>query len=230
MSVEQRRAAQRATRARAAALGIACMHEMAGPDISGEDDVRTLLDLAAAEAGPQVVAYWGELGGVDTARSLGARGAAGDLFVDGAIGSRTALLRTPYADDPTTSGAAYVTADAVAEHLVACTRAGLQGGFHVIGDAAADTVVAGLLAAEGVLGADRIRASRHRLEHVELVDADQIAVLARLGVFASMQPVFDALWGGGEGMYATRLGASRASTMNRFADLAGAGVADGLRV
>jgi predicted amidohydrolase YtcJ len=41
---------------------------------------------------------------------------------------------------------------------------------------------------------------------------------------ASMQPNFDALWGGEEGMYAQRLGSARARTMNRFALLASQGV------
>ncbi|MBY8854224.1 amidohydrolase family protein, partial [Saccharothrix sp. MB29] len=78
-----------------------------------------------------VVGYWGSTDGVDQP----VRGQAGDLFVDGALGSRTAALCSPYADADTT-GALYLDADAIAEHLVACTRAGVQGGFHVIGDAA----------------------------------------------------------------------------------------------
>src|SRR3954447_18670174 len=39
-----------------------------------------------------------------------------------------------------------------------------------------------------------------------------------------MQPAFDALWGGASGLYAERLGADRALALNRFADLAAAGV------
>jgi predicted amidohydrolase YtcJ len=225
ISTGQRRDVQRATRRRAAELGIGFMHELGGPDISGENDFRSILALARDEPGPDVVGYWGELGGIDAARELGARGAAGDLFVDGAIGSRTAKLREPYSDDPTTRGAAYLEPDQVADHVVACTRAGLQAGFHVIGDGAADVVVAGLRAAADVVGVAALRAARHRLEHVEMLDSDQIDLLADLGVTASVQPVFDALWGGSSGMYATRLGSSRAATMNPFALLSGRGVA-----
>ena len=152
-----------------------------------------------AEGGlPEVVLYWGRVaadGGLDVVRDLGARGAAGDLFVDGAIGSRTACLRATYADADTT-GALYLDADAVADHLVRCTEAGVQAGFHVIGDAAMDAVVRGLRAAEAVVGNARLRAAAHRLEHAEMVDADQVAVLARTGVIASVQPAFDAAWGG----------------------------------
>ncbi|GMA89312.1 hypothetical protein GCM10025868_45620 [Angustibacter aerolatus] len=152
------------------------------------------------------------------------RGLAGDLCADGSIGSRTAALRAPYADAPEHRGHAYLTAEQVRDHVVACTEAGLQAGFHVIGDAGVDAVVAGLQAAADRLGEGAVRRARHRLEHVEMVDAEAVAALARLGVHASVQPVFDAWWGGPEGLYAERLGAERAEGMNPFAALAAAGV------
>jgi predicted amidohydrolase YtcJ len=65
----------------------------------------------------------------------------------------------------------------------------------------------------------------HRLEHLEMVTADQAAKLGAWGVIASMQPNFDALWGGRDGMYAYRLGADRAEAINPFALLASQGVA-----
>jgi predicted amidohydrolase YtcJ len=219
----QRRAAQRATRRRAAELGIGALHELGGPEISSEDDLRDLLALARAEPGPDVVGYWGELGGVERARELGALGAAGDLFADGAIGSHTACLRRVYADDDRT-GHAYLTAAQVRDHVVACTEAGLQAGFHAIGDGALESVVAGFREAGQRLGTEALRGARHRLEHVEMVDADMIATLADLGVVASVQPAFDRLWGGTEGMYAERLGADRARQLNPFAAMAAAGV------
>ena len=57
-----------------------------------------------------------------------------------------------------------------------------------------------------------------------MADAQAVATLADLGVVASVQPVFDALWGGWDGMYARRLGAERAATLNPFAAMAAAGV------
>ncbi len=158
----QRAAAHRVMRERAASLGIVSMHEMAGPTISSEDDLAELLALAQAEAGPTVVGYWGQLareGGIDRARALGAVGVAGDLFVDGAIGSRTACLCEPYADAPDRTGAGYLTADEIAEHVTAATRAGMQAGFHVIGDAASEAVVTGLRAAAEQVGLPAMRAA-----------------------------------------------------------------------
>jgi predicted amidohydrolase YtcJ len=54
---------------------------------------------------------------------------------------------------------------------------------------------------------------------------DVVTRMAALGVVASVQPVFDALWGGAAGMYARRLGVERALSTNPFADLVDAGVA-----
>lgn len=221
----QREEAQRAALAHAASLGIGTVHECGGPKISSEDDFTALLRLAAGSPGPRVVGYWAEQGrdGVAKARELGAAGAAGDLFADGALGSHTACLHEPYAD-AAHSGTAYLDADAVAAHVVACTEAGLQAGFHAIGDAAVTAVVEGVRAAAEKVGLARIRAARHRVEHAEMLTPETVAGFAELGLIASVQPAFDALWGGEDGMYARRLGAARARTLNPFAALLRAGV------
>ncbi|MGW3987564.1 amidohydrolase [Streptomyces sp. NPDC004830] len=218
----QRTEAQRAALAHAVSLGIGTVHECAGPQISSEEDFTGLLGLAARESGPRVVGYWAEQD-VAKARELGAVGAAGDLFVDGALGSHTACLHEPYADAAHT-GRAYLDTAAVAAHVVACTEAGLQAGFHAIGDAAVDAVVEGVRAAAEKLGPARVRAARHRVEHAEMLTPEAVAAFAELGLTASVQPAFDALWGGDEGMYAQRLGAERARTLNPFAALLRAGV------
>ncbi len=223
-----RREIHRSVLGRAAALGIGAVHEMAAPHINSEQDVRALLALAGeGEPLPEVVVYWGEAGpqGIERAQSLGAAGAAGDLTVDGSLGSRSAGLDEPYADDPSTSGQVYLDVEAATDHVVACTRAGLQAGFHCIGEAAVRIAVDAMVAAADRCGADAIARARHRLEHVEMISASLIGELARLGIVASVQPAFDALWGGRDGMYATRLGARRAAELNPFAAMARAGVA-----
>ncbi|MFF7869720.1 amidohydrolase [Streptomyces qaidamensis] len=219
---QQRTEAQRAALAHAVSLGIGTVHECAGPEISSEDDFTGLLRLAGEEPGPRVVGYWAEQD-VAKARALGAAGAAGDLFVDGALGSHTACLHRPYADAGH-NGIAYLDSAAIAAHVVACTEAGLQAGFHAIGDAAVDAVVEGVRAAAEKLGLGRIRAARHRVEHAEMLTPESVAAFAELGLTASVQPAFDALWGGEEGMYAQRLGKERARALNPFAALLRAGV------
>ncbi|MDR3659432.1 MAG: amidohydrolase family protein [Mycobacterium sp.] len=228
LTVAQRRDAQRAALDLAARNGIVAVHECAGPDIGGADDWA---DLRATEHGVDIVGYWGEA--VDSAAAArrlieqtGAHGLAGDLFVDGALGSRTAWLRQPYADadPPSHCGNSYLDTDAVAAHLLACTEAGITAGFHVIGDAAVAAVVDAFAGAVTAFGAPAVARCGHRLEHLEMVDFEQARRLGAWGVVASMQPNFDALWGGPDGMYAQRLGVDRAQGLNPFALLASQGV------
>lgn len=210
-----------------ASRGIVGFHENAAPHIGPEAEIR-LVRQAAEETGLRAVVYWGELavpgdGTLDTARRLGVAGLAGDLIADGAFGSRTAALHAPYADAGGTCGHAYVSAEQVRDHVVLCTRAGLQAGFHCIGDAALDAIGEGFARAAEEVGTPALRAAQHRLEHVEMPSPETIGVLADLGVHASVQPMFDGLWGGPHDMYAARLGERWAET-NPFGDLERAGV------
>ena len=219
------------TEARVAALelaarsGIVAVHECAGPDIGGLDDWRA---LRAMDHGVEIVGYWGEaVGSAAQARELvdvtGAHGLAGDLFVDGALGSHTAWLQQPYADADG-CGNAYLDADGIEGHLGACTEAGITAGFHVIGDAAVSAVVDALDRVVAQYGAAAVARCGHRLEHLEMIDVEQAGRLGASGVIASVQPNFDALWGGAHGMYARRLGVDRAGGLNPFALLASQGV------
>ena len=219
----QRTAAQRTALSRAAAAGIAAVHECAGPGTSSEDDFASVLALSGAGL-PRVFGYWGELGGAEKAKEMGAVGAAGDLYADGALGSRTASLRAPYADGPG-CGEAFLTAEQAGQHLLECVEAGVQGGFHAIGDAAIEAVLDGFAIAARTVGVDRLRAGRHRIEHVELIDKAMIARMVEFGVVASVQPVFDLLWGGDDRMYAQRLGVERALASNPIGAMHATGVA-----
>jgi predicted amidohydrolase YtcJ len=225
LSDEDRRAAARWILHRAARLGVASVHELGGPHLGPLADLTRVRE-AGEEVGLGVTTYWGELASAEAfarARSVGAAGLAGDLCVDGSIGSRTAALRSAYADAEH-RGVRYLDDDEIAGHLVECTRAGLTAGFHCIGDDAVAAAVAGLRRAADEVGADAVRRARHRLEHLELVAAEDILTLADLDVAASVQPAFDAEWARPGELYETRLGAERAGTMNPFRSLARAGV------
>ncbi len=240
-SAQRTRAHTVALRA-AAAAGIGCVHENAAPHVGSGEDLRALLDLVSEasstgeEAMPSVLALWGEavkspeeaaavVDGLGLApQHAGAfLGLAGDLVVDGSLGSRTAALLAPYADG-SPAPAPFLDAEAIAAHLVACTRAGISGGFHVIGDAAVAELVEGLHRAETLVGAPALASARHRVEHAEMLTRDDVAVLARLGITVCAQPAFDTAWGGRDGMYADRLGVERAAAMNDLASVVAAGV------
>jgi predicted amidohydrolase YtcJ len=221
----ERRDAARSALQRVAAQGVATVHELGGPHLGPLADLERVREVAD-ELGLTSVRYWGELASpsaLERARRVGAAGLAGDLCVDGAIGSRTAALNQPYADADH-CGRRYLDDEEILQHLLACTRAGLQAGFHVIGDDAVSAAVQGLRRAAEILGGARIRAARHRLEHLEMIAPADFDVLADLGVVASVQPAFDAAWGGPGELYQARLGKRRAAGMNPFGSLGRAGV------
>jgi len=226
LTAEQLAEARTAALQAAAAVGIVAVHECAGPEIGGLDDWRRLRDV---DHGVEVIGYWGEAVATPAqARALvdetGARGLAGDLFVDGALGSHTAWLHEPYNDAPDRSGTCYLQPEVIETHVRACTAATVTAGFHVIGDAAVSAVVAAFERVVADLGVAAVARCGHRLEHVEMVTGDQAAKLGAWGVIASVQPSFDALWGGPDGMYARRLGAERGGQLNPLALLASQGV------
>ncbi|MGW4499002.1 amidohydrolase [Micromonospora sp. NPDC004336] len=220
----QRVAAQRAALGHAASLGIAAVHECGGPEISDEEDFTGLLALSGAGVA-EVYGYWGELGGAARARELGAVGAGGDLFADGALGSRTAHVSRDYLDGEGGCGHGYLSAEQVRDHLLDCAAHGMQGGFHAIGDAAISTVLEGFAGAARRLGTERVRAARHRVEHAEIMDKRLIAGFVEYGIVASMQPAFDRLWGGAGRMYESRLGLDRSLESNPMGAMHGVGVA-----
>ncbi len=227
LSARQRDRARRSALDSAAANGIVAVHECGGPYIGGSTDFRELLAL---EHGVEVRGYWGER--AETAEQAtalvaetGAHGLAGDLFVDGALGSHTAWLHEPYTDAPTAgTGNSYLDVDSIAAHVLACTEGRIQAGFHVIGDAAVSAVVDAFERVVAAVGGPAVAACGHRLEHVEMATTEQVQKLGTWGVIASVQPGFDAAWGGADGLYVTRLGAERAAPMNPFAAMASAGV------
>ncbi|HET7690777.1 MAG TPA: amidohydrolase family protein, partial [Nocardioidaceae bacterium] len=104
----------RAALTAAASHGIGMVHEISAPHINPADDLTIIRELEGVL--PDVVPYWGALD-VPSALELGVAGAAGDLCIDGAIGSRTAALHEAYTDDVEGNGHLYLTHDQVAEHV-----------------------------------------------------------------------------------------------------------------
>jgi len=209
--------------AHAASNGVVAVHENGGPTVSSESDftvVQTFTDLTTV---PAIFPYWADLDTTNSIR-LGASGAAGDLSVDGSLGSRSAKLLESYTDSSSNFGLAFLDVDQIAAHIVATSRLGIQGGFHAIGDEACDRVHRGFQLALKQIDAGAIRACRHRIEHLSMPSLESLALYADLGVVASVQPQFDATWGGPGGMYESRLGANRLRTTHPFAEMVKAGM------
>ena len=103
------------------------------------------------------------------------------LYVDGALGSRGALLFDPYADEPDTRGLQLIEEDAARTIYAEAARKGLQVTTHAIGDKGNALVLdwyADAMPNDG----------RWRIEHAQVVRPSDIPRFARQGVIASMQP------------------------------------------
>lgn len=127
----------------------------------------------------------------------------GCLLLDGSFGSHTAALFEDYADAPGYQGILYQDDSRIVEFLQAAMEINLQTAFHAIGDRAIEQIVR---CHELVKEKTSFRNLRHRIEHTELLSAHLIKRIAHLGLVVSVQPAFETIWGGPEGMYARRLG------------------------
>ncbi len=105
--------------------------------------------------------------------------------LDGSLGSHTAAMLAPYADDPSTSGIVRIEPEQLKEMAVARDRAGFQLAFHAIGDRANRVALDAFAAARAANGP---RDRRDRIEHAQVVAREDFERFAELGVIASMQP------------------------------------------
>lgn len=113
------------------------------------------------------------------------------FFVDGALGSRSALMLEPY-EGTADCGVAVHGHDVLAERIPLAVAAGLTPVAHAIGDAAAQALLDVL---EATAADWQAQGLRPRLEHAQHLAAADVQRLATLGVIASLQPIhltFDA--------------------------------------
>lgn len=113
-------------------------------------------------------------------------------YMDGSLGSRTAALRKPYADDPGNIGLAQWDQQKLNQMAIERVMAGFQLGFHAIGDRGADMALNAFDAAQRYArehkGKDTKFDFRNRIEHDQVIEPDQFARYKELGVIASVQP------------------------------------------
>jgi predicted amidohydrolase YtcJ len=107
------------------------------------------------------------------------------LYLDGALGSRGAWLKKPYADAPGQTGLQFLASAEVRNLMVRASMDGFQPAVHAIGDAANAEVIGAVEELSEAYKGDR----RWRIEHVQIVDPADIPRLAKHGIISSMQPV-----------------------------------------
>ncbi len=108
------------------------------------------------------------------------------IFMDGVLESMTALMLDDYPGLQGERGAPLFTAQQFNEVATRADGHGLQISVHAIGDGGVRRTLDGYEAARHANGP---RDSRHRIEHIELIDQADIPRLKQLGVIASLQPI-----------------------------------------
>ena len=181
--------------AHAASLGITSMHNMDGNWYQLEL-LQTLLERGELNARVEVPFHQKntfEISRVEEAAEMRAK-YQGDMvhcdrvkiFIDGVLETYTALMLEGYPDDPKNMGAPLFTAEEFNEIVTRADRHGLQVATHAIGDGGVRRTLDGYAAAAKANGK---RDSRHRIEHIEMIDPADIPRLKELGVVASLQPI-----------------------------------------
>lgn len=107
------------------------------------------------------------------------------LYVDGALGSRGALLKKPYADRTGESGLAMLSSAQLKNKMSRAAMDGFQTAVHAIGDQANDEILTAIEELAYTYKGDR----RWRIEHAQIVDPADLGRFAATGTIASMQPV-----------------------------------------
>lgn len=175
----------------AARTGVTSVQTSASPT-----DLRVYQALRDADSLDVRVYAWHPLTmpNIEAFRRLGVTAGFGDPwlrvgmlkgYADGTLGSRTAYMLEPFADDHSTHGLPQYS-DAELDSLVtAADAAGLQVIIHAIGDAANRQVLDAFAHAAEANGPHE---RRHRIEHAQILDERDIPRFAELDVIASMQP------------------------------------------
>ncbi|HMM42079.1 MAG TPA: amidohydrolase [Thermomicrobiales bacterium] len=135
--------------------------------------------------------------------AIGARTGFGDdwlrlgalkLSLDGTLGSRTAAMLAPYADDPGNTGVFRISQEELDPIVERAHRHHIQVALHAIGDAACRMALDSI---ERAAAAYHWTDHRHRIEHEQVVAPEDMPRFAKLGIIASLQPchaVTDLLW------------------------------------
>ncbi len=138
------------------------------------------------------------------------------LYIDGALGSRGALLKAPYADDPGNSGLARLDPTQLRNLMSRAAMDGFQVAVHAIGDAANAEALSAIEEMAETYSGDR----RWRIEHAQLVDPLDIPRFGKHGIIASMQPVHQT---SDRSMAEARLGPARLAGAYAWRSIAQAG-------
>lgn len=130
--------------------------------------------LAVGGHGPTPWLYWDKLrmGGIK-------------MYLDGALGSRGAWLKAPYADAPGETGLGFIPDERLWNLMSRGAMDGFQFAIHAIGDRANRQAIDAIAQMAETYDGDR----RWRIEHAQIIDTTDLPSFRSFGIIASMQPV-----------------------------------------
>lgn len=108
------------------------------------------------------------------------------FYMDGALGSRGAALLHDYSDDPGNDGLLMRSPEGLEDDVRTALGCGYQVNTHAIGDRGNREVLHAYASAQGVQGTGP---GRHRIEHAQVLDPEDMGRFVELGIIASMQPM-----------------------------------------
>lgn len=149
------------------------------------DEGRLTLRIMSYAAGPDAMTLIGGAGPTPWLYQHKLRLNGVKLYLDGALGSRGAWLKQPYADDPGNTGLPLMTPSQFRNTLVRAGLGNFQVAVHAIGDAADAEVLNAIAEVSDSFKGDR----RWRVEHAQIVDPADLGKFGQHGIIASMQPV-----------------------------------------
>ncbi len=155
-----------------------CMEALLGAERSGELRMRVYVYIYPGQEDWVEEYYRWRDKARGNIRVLGIK-----LLADGALGTRTAYLSTPYNDDPSNRGKLLLTHDEIKKYVKEAVKADAQVVIHAIGDAALDEVLKAYY---------QFKQYRHllRIEHASLVRDDQLEMIRDIKPLISVQPRF----------------------------------------
>lgn len=189
--------------------GITSIHAMEGGYTFHDKDVEFILNHR--DSFPIDIHLFYQSYDVEKVVQKNLKRIGGDLFVDGAFGSRTAALFDNYSDG-SHNGKLYFNDEELDYFIKMALKNNLQIALHTIGDRAIDQA---LMSFKKNLKDSKDFSLRHRLEHFELPSQQHIQMAKDLNIDISVQPVFEYLWGNPGEMYEKRLG-ERSKYTNPF--------------
>lgn len=190
------------------ANGITAVADM-GTSVDDWLSYRRMADIGALRV--RIMSY---AAGVETASRIGGKGPTPwlyddrlrmggvKIYLDGALGSRGAALKTPYADAPGEKGLSFLSDTQLQNQMSRAAMDNFQLAVHAIGDHANSQVLDAIQVLSATYKGDR----RWRIEHAQVIDPADLKSFGQFGTIASMQPTHQT---GDRTMAEARLGPAR---------------------